>query len=552
MVGRIFETLRKPVRGLHEAAYVLAGLTLSSQVLALLRDRLFAHEFGASELLDMYYAAFKVPDLVFALVASLVSAYVLIPRIAAAEKSEARRIISETVMFLAAAGGVICAGLALAAPDIMFYLFPAFADSPNADAFIWLTRLLLIQPILLGLSSIVMSVTQVERRFFVFAFSPVLYNLGIIGGVIFLYPVWGLPGIGIGVVAGAVLHVGIQLPTLSRARLFPQFVIPSARSLLSIMKDSVPRSLALGMGSVVTLLLTALAVRTGAGGASILALASNLEAVPLALIGASYATAAFPALAEYAGKKQQEEFQLTLTAAARHLIFWSAVVLVLTIVLRAHIVRALLGTGAFDWDATRLTAAALAILVIGLVAQGITLLSSRAFYAAQRSWTPFLIQVFGAIVSCAGAVYLLHLSAAVPEFRYFIEAMFRVSDIPGTEILMIALGATAGQVLMGIAALASMRLVAPGTPSSLIRPLCEGLAAAILGGVAAYGVLVLGGTIAPLTTLVAVFAEALAAGMVGLAVSAGVLFLLENKEFRDLYEALRRIKDRVLPPLSEF
>ncbi len=552
MVGRILETLRKPVRGLHEAAYVLAGLTLASQVLALLRDRLFAHQFGASELLDMYYAAFKVPDLVFALVASLVSAYVLIPRIAAAEKREARRIISETVTFLAIAGGVICAALALATPQIMFHLFPAFESSPNADAFILLTRLLLIQPILLGLSSIVMSVTQVERRFLVFSLSPVLYNLGIIAGVVFLYPIWGLPGIGIGVVLGAMLHVGIQLPTLIEAGLFPRMVIPSVSRLLDIMKDSIPRSLALGMGSIVTLFLTALAVRTGAGGASILTLASNLEAVPLALIGASYATAAFPALAEYAGKKQAEEFEATLKAAARHLIFWSAVILVLTIVLRAHIVRALLGTGAFDWDATRLTAATLAILVMGLIAQGITLLSSRAFYAAQRSWTPFVIQLFGATVSYSGAVYLLHLSATAPEFRYFIEALFRVSDIPGTDILLIALGATVGQILMGGIALLSLRSVAPGTPSSLIRPLCEGLAAAILGGVAAYGVLVLGGSIAPLTTLVAVFAEALAAGIVGLAVSAGVLILLENKEFRDLYAALRRIKDRVLPPLSEF
>ncbi len=241
-----------------------------------------------------------------------------------------------------------------------------------------------------------------------------------------------------------------------------------------------------------------------------------------------------------------------MKTAARHLIFWSAVILVLTIVLRAHIVRAILGSGAFDWDATRLTAAVLAVLVVGLVAQGIVLLASRAFYAAQRSWNPLFIQIVGAVVAYCGATFMLHLSRTEPAFRYFAEALFRVSDIPGTDILMIAAGATLGQLFMGAFALMTLHFVAPNVAGGLIRPLFEGLGAAILGGVAAYWVLEFAGTIAPLTTLLAVFAEALVAGMVGLAVAAGVLILLENKEFRDLHEALKRTRARVLPPLSEF
>src|SRR6187549_2037087 len=96
MVTKILTTLTAPVRGLHQAAYVLAGLTFASQALALLRDRLFAHSFGAGDVLDLYYAAFKVPDLVFALVASLVSAYVLIPRLAKASPQESRKLLSHS------------------------------------------------------------------------------------------------------------------------------------------------------------------------------------------------------------------------------------------------------------------------------------------------------------------------------------------------------------------------------------------------------------------------------------------------------------------------
>ncbi|HYF29007.1 MAG TPA: lipid II flippase MurJ, partial [Candidatus Paceibacterota bacterium] len=402
MVRDIVSTLRatgrrvlRPVSGLHQAAYLLAALTLASQVLALLRDRLFAHQFGAGELLDLYYAAFKVPDLVFALIASLVSAYVLIPRIAGANKDETRRLLSHTASFLLIAGGIICAGLALVAPSLLFALYPSFEGSAYAEEFVLLARILLIQPILLGLSGIITSVTQVNRRFLLYALSPVLYNLGIIAGALFLYPTMGLVGIGWGVVLGALLHLAIHIPVVAGAGLLPRPVLFSPGVVWSVARDSVPRSLALAAGAVTTLALTAIAATTGEGSIAVFTLAANLEAVPLSLIGVSYATAAFPVMAEHMNAKRYEEFRTTLLTAARHIIFWSAIVSVLALVLRAHIIRIVLGTGAFDWDATRLTAAILALLVLGLIAQGIILLSSRAFYAAGRSWNPLLIQLGG-------------------------------------------------------------------------------------------------------------------------------------------------------------
>src|SRR5665213_2769508 len=100
MVRGIIGRLAAPVRGLHQAAYLLAALTLVSQVLALLRDHTFAHTFGAGQILDMYYAAFNIPNVVFALVASLVSAYVLIPKIADMDKESSRKLISQTTSFL--------------------------------------------------------------------------------------------------------------------------------------------------------------------------------------------------------------------------------------------------------------------------------------------------------------------------------------------------------------------------------------------------------------------------------------------------------------------
>lgn len=538
MVQGILRTLSASIRGLHQAAYLLAALTLVSQVLALFRDRIFAHAFGASEMLDLYYAAFRVPDLVFALVASLVSAYVIIPRIAGVSHEEAKRLISHSASFLLIFGGVLSLVLALFLPEILKMFFPSFTHS---DAFLLLARLLLIQPIILGLSGVLTSVTQVNRRFVLFALSPVLYNLGIIAGVVFLYPLFGLAGVGLGVVIGSVLHIVIHIPTVIEAKLMPQLVMPQWSVVWSVMKDSVPRSLALSFGALTLLAVTILAASTGEGGVSVFTLAGNLAAVPLALIGASYATAAFPVLAKEAGENRADDFRATLGAAARHLIFWSTTCALLTIVLRAHIVRTIFGTGAFDWDATRITAALLGVLIVGLVAQSFVLLASRAFYAARRSWNPLIIQVVGLVLSVGSAHILLSSARTYPVVQDFMEALLRVEGTPGTEILFVALGVTLGQIGMGVLALLTLHTVAPGVARSLIRPLFEGLGAGMVGSAAAYGLLSLMGNIAPLTSLLAVFTQGFLAGMVGLMVSAAVLILLENREFRDLYEALRKL-----------
>lgn len=541
MVQGILKTLSSSIRGLHQAAYLLAALTLVSQLLALLRDRIFAHSFGAGATLDLYYAAFRIPDLVFALIASLVSAYVLIPRIAGAPKEDTRKLLSHAASFLLIGAGVICGALFFLMPYLLPQLFPDLAKGEALPQFVLLAQLLLLQPIFLGLSGILTSVTQVHRRFVLFALSPVLYNAGIIAGAVFFYPTLGLPGIGIGVVIGALLHVLIHVPIVMHAGVMPRPVVPSWSVVWSVVRDSVPRSLALALGALSTLLLTMLASRVAPGSVSVFTFAGNLEAVPLALIGASYATAAFPVLSEEASGNRTDAFKATLTAAGRHLIFWSSVVAILTIVLRAHLVRVILGTGAFDWDATRLTSALLGVLVVGLAAQGFVLLASRAFYASKRSWNPFVIQMAGLIVSVVSALGFLMLSQDMPTARYFFEALLRIDDLPGSAVIFIALGATVGQILMGIIALATLHDVAPGVAKSLLRPLFEGAAAAIVGGSAAYEILALAGNIAPLTSLLAVFTQGLVAGMVGLAVSASVLVLLENREFRDLYESLRKL-----------
>lgn len=551
----IFERITAPVRGLHQAAYLLAGLTLASQILALLRDRIFAHTFGAGEILDLYYAAFRVPDLVFALVASLVSAYVIIPRITGMDRESTRRLLSESATFLFLFGGLICIVLAVFMPSFLAFLYPSFVSSSHQYEFVLLSRVLLVQPILLGLSGVLASVTQVHRRFTLFAISPVLYNIGIIAGTVFLYPVLGLTGIGLGVIIGAAAYLAVNIPVVVGAGVLPRFRVPTFSIMSSVMRDSVPRSLALGVGSVTALALTAIASRVGTGAVSVFTFALNLEAVPLALIGSSYAIAAFPALSEAAAPEKRDDFTRILSSGARHIILWAVVALGLIIVLRAHLVRVVLGTGAFDWNATRLTAALLAVLAVGLAAQGLAILFSRALYAARQSWRPFLYQIAGCVLTVGLALVLV--AGGKDGLPSPLASLLRVEDVRGTGILLLALASTLGQIFLAVLSLIALRTVAPGLARSLVRPLVDGCVAAAAGGAAAYAVLAIEGGIAPLTTLTAVFVEGLVAGLAGLLVAGLALFLIENEEFRIVTNSLARLlripseRAAVLSPSAE-
>jgi putative peptidoglycan lipid II flippase len=514
-------------------------LTLASQILALLRDRVFAHTFGAGEILDIYYSAFRVPDIVFALVASLVSAYVIIPRITGMDRESVRQLLSESASFLFGFGGIICVALAIFMPSFLSFLYPNFVASAYQSEFVFLSRMLLIQPILLGISGVLGSVTQVQRKFILFAISPVLYNIGIIIGAIFFYPIWGLTGIGVGVILGAAAYLIVNMPAAIAAGVMPRWRAPTFATMVPIVQNSVPRSLALGVGSVVALALTALASRIGSGAVSVFTFAINLESVPLALIGSSYAVAAFPALSEASVSEKRGDFTRILSSSARHIILWSIVSLGLIIVLRAHIVRAVLGTGAFDWDATRLTAALLAVLAVGLAAQGLTILFSRALYAARQSWRPLFYQLAGGTLTILlAATFLLMGNTELPPS---IAVLLRVGDVHGSSILLLALSSTIGQLFLAVLSLVALRNIAPGLAKTLIRPCIDGSIAAIAGGAAAYAILAFEGGIAPLTTLTAVFTQGLVAGIVGLMASAASLFFLENEEFRIVTNALSRL-----------
>lgn len=540
MVGRFLARITEPVRGLHQAAYWLAVLAFLSQLLALARDRLLASTFGASGTLDVYYAAFRIPDFLFATVASLLSLYALMPILSELEAKEPGRMIAflrQLLVGFFVAMGLVAVAAFILAPWLLHLIVPGF-DGDKAGELVMLTRIMLLQPIMLGASNLLANLTQMRDRFVLYAISPLLYNAGIISGVIFLYPLFGLPGLAWGVVLGALLHFLFQLPQFAgEAKESPMPLAETKRLLGQVLTLSIPRTFALASSQVSLMVLTALASFLAAGSIAIFTFAYNLQAVPIAIIGVAYSVAAFPTLSRLFAQGERQKLAEHVETALRHVLFWSIPATVLAIVLRAELVRVILGAGRFNWSATRLTAAAFALFVLSLAAQNVVLLIARTYYASGNSRKPLyygLINIAVSVGSALGLVALFHSSAGL---RFFVEALLRVDSLPGTTVLMLALGYALGSVLQAIVGYIFFVRDFGIKQKEIGRLALQSLGASLIGGAAAYYVLgfmddeLLSSTLGVLVT-------GAAGGLTGIAVIGAMLWAQSNRELSEIWRAL--------------
>lgn len=554
MVRRVLNLVYKEVRGLHQAAYVLALFAFGSQLLALVRDRLLAHQFGAGIELDIYYAAFRIPDLLFVLFASTLSVYVLIPFVARAKntgKQSGSEVLSQVfTMFLLAYS--LLAGVAFVfAPTLSTWLFPELSTDSEL---VTLMRVLLLQPLFLGISSLFGVVTQLGHRFVLYALSPLIYNLGIIFGIVVLEPVFGLSGLAYGVVLGAIGHMTIQLPLVMNSPL--RFSITrqlSWQTLKGIFAVSVPRAITLSLNQLVLLVLVSIASTLAVGSVSVFQFAYNLQSVPLAVIGVSYSVAAFPILAELFAANKIDSFRVHITTALRHVIFWALPVIALIVVLRAQVVRVVLGSGEFDWSDTRLTAAILALLAVSLVFQAINLLIVRAFYAGGYTRTPLLASLAGAVVTVLAAYSLIALlSPLSSQFMQFVDLM-RVDSVVGAEVLILAISYSLGVTLQTALLLWFVTKTYTLDLAWLPAHTAKSLAAALVAGVVAYSTLqfVVGGIND--STLIGIFIQGLFGGLAGISGAVVTYKVLRSQELTEVIQAFQKrlFKTDVLAPVKD-
>lgn len=543
MVKKLLSFFSREWNGLHEAAFLLGLFAILSQILALFRDRLLAHLFGASQTLDIYYAAFRIPDFVFVGIASFISALVLIPILTKkANDSDARaqKFLNDTFTVFFSILVVVSIGVYIATPALINALFPAFSGEA-LNELTMLSRLLLLSPILLGLSNLLGSVTQMLHKFFAFALAPVLYNVGIILGALFFYPTFGIIGLGWGVVLGAFMHFFVHFYISSRNGFTLNIsFMPAFADIWEVVRVSFPRTIAISANQLALFALIIFASSLPQGSITVFNLALNLQSVPIAIIGVSYATAAFPALSKHFADEEIKKFLDKILTAARHIVFWSLPVLVLMIVLRAQIVRTILGSGSFDWTATRLTAACLAIFTVSAVAQSTGHLFARGFYATGNNSIPFITNVLSAIVIGVSGYFLLIGYAGSPFIQDFVGSLLRVEGLPGASVLMLPLAYTVGMLINTVLLIYFFRRQFGRFLSPVKDTLMHGSFSAIIAGVVAYEFLEILGIYLNLDTFIGIFTQGLVAGVAGLLTWWLILELMGNDEIRDVRTALHR------------
>ena len=555
MVKRWFSFFNQEIRGLHEAAYLLAVFAFFSLILALIRDKMLAYTFGAGQSLDVYYAAFRIPDLIFTTIGSLVSASILLPYfIERFENSKEKgKSFSDGIFTIFFIGMIAVSALVfIFAPYLVPIVMPGFTDNVVLAELILSMRIMLLSPFFLGLSNLFSSLTQMRYRFLVYAFSPVVYNAGIIAGVVFGYPILGIPGLAIGVVIGAFLHMGIQIPFMIHEKLMPVFTLKINWSdIKNIMTTTFPRTITLSANQLASFVLVSIASVMTAGSISVYNFAFNLQSVPLTLIGASYSSAVFPTLSKLIFKGKITEFKEKMIASAQHIIFWSMPITVLFMVLRAQIVRTVLGAGKFDWADTRLTAATLALFAFSTIGQSLVVLFVRSFYAEGKTSRPLFINLISASITIISGITLYKMFNSIPVFRFFLEDLLKVSGQTGTSVLVLALAFSIGTLVSTILHWWTYEKTYPGFTKPVLETLYHSFAASVIMGYVAFLALRLFAFIFPLTKVWGLFLQGLCAGITGLVILVCILKILKNRELEDVIKTLHKKIWKVSVPPAE-
>lgn len=527
--------LNRQAKSIWASAIIVALGGIVSRLLGLLRERLIAGKFGASEQADIFYAAFAIPDFFYAILVMGAVTAAFIPVFtdyALKEKSGQIKILSRlepkseafqiansllnlTVLFL----GTVALAAFFLAPWIIDLIFPGF--NPQAQALtVSLTRIMLVQPIILGISNLIGGILQSFRRFLSYCLAPVFYNLGIIGGILFFLPVWGLPGLAWGVILGSLFHLLIQLPAAWSSgfawRPILSLTHPGLKKIITLM---IPRAFGLAADRINILVILGIASTLSAGSLAIFNWANHVQYAPIGVIGIAFATAAFPALSQSFAQKNRQGFLNQFLSAFIQILFWIIPISVLLILLRAQIVRVIFGWGQFGWLDTRLTAAVLGLFALGIFAQSLIPLLARTFYALQDTKTPVLIALFSTIINIGAALFFVHLIQESSSWAHFLMIALKLQGIKDIAVLGLPMAFLVAGVIQFSLLLAFLYQKLGGLAlEKLSEPWLKVLLASALMAITTWGML------RPLSALVnmqsglGVFAQGLGAGLAGILV----------------------------------
>ncbi len=497
---------RATAMSLARAGLVVSAAYLVARVLGYVRVVVIGTTFGAGPELDAFFAAFRIPDLLFQLVAAGAVASAVVPivsgLIATGESSRAWRVVSTLTTLMLAALLVLALGAFIWAPDLVRAITPGF-DEPTLARTVELTRLMLASPILLALGAIATSALNADRRFAASAVAPIVYNLAIIGAAVLLSESMGVTGVALGVVAGSFGLLAVQLPPLWRAgfRFTPRIDLSDdqARRVLTLMG---PRVLGLSGSQITMLVMTSLATGVGLGAVTAFTIAFAVYQIPMGVIGIPLGIVIFPSLSRELAVGRTDSYLELVERAIRILLFAMLPIAAIGIVLRLQVIDLLLGYGRFDRAAVELTADTLLPFLLGLTGHAVIGVLARAFYAKQDTKTPVLAALMAVVINTLLGLALvgpfglpaLGLAIAIAAWAEALVLLIvlrrreRALDVAG--VLGVGVRSLVAAVAAGLVAYVAVELLAgaaPADPGKLFV-LVQAAIAALLAGLAYLGV----------------------------------------------------------------
>lgn len=436
-------------RGIAIPAIILAVSSVASRLLGVARDWLLSERFGASADLDAYFAAFRIPDLIYNLLVfgGIVVAFLpLFSDYYAKDKAAAWRFANNLLNVFVALLVLVSVVLFVFTPEMVVMVAPGFTAAQLAKT-AFLSRIMFLSPIIFGIASIFSGILQYFHRFLAYSLAAALYNIGIIAGILFLGPYLGIYGVAIGVIFGALLYLLVQvLPAINCGyRYRPVFDLkaPSLRQAVYLM---LPRTLGIAANQLNLIAPTVIASSLAAGSITIFNLANNVYGIPVGIIGISWATAAFASFSRAYTEGKYEELADKFSASYRQIGYLAVPASFLLFVLRQPIVNFLYYHGQFTREAALLTSASLGLFCLGIYFSSMMPVVFRLFFSTRDTASPTWSTVISVAVNITLNYVFVALLASGPLAGLF-SRIFGLEGIADISVLGLALAYSMANML---------------------------------------------------------------------------------------------------------
>jgi putative peptidoglycan lipid II flippase len=401
-----FRILKKT---LLASSFILAISSLLSRILGVYRDHLFAKYFGASSMLDAYFAAFRIPDFLYTLLIVSSISSVFLPLFQKYKENnqldEAYAFTSRILNSLLGFFLIISIGIMIFTEPLVSLYVPHFQEEQK-DLTVQMIRLMMLSPFFFMLSSLMISVQQAFHKFLAQALAPILYNFGILFGLIVLSENHGIYGVAIGVVIGAVLQMLIQIPFFYQTGFHWSPVFLKIKEIKKLFPIILPRVLAISTVQITLMVDTILATSLGTGSITILTLATNIQSLPFGIVSLSIAITAFAYFTKSAAQNDMKMLKKQLQQHTEKTIFWLIPSIIGLAFIAEPLIAFLFEHGSFTSHDSIALIRILFILLIAVIFQGFIPLFIRVFFSLQKTWITFYISFFSLIINIVFSIYL--------------------------------------------------------------------------------------------------------------------------------------------------